>query len=181
MTPVNSIIEEARAAGKALTVCVGRTLLCCLHLLAEGFIKTRSKSKAADRSVGPTPTSLGSCYWRGCRAIVGVFWLRFGIAGRDYVGFGEAAVFTQSTARDRNSRLFTQLFQDILTIDSGILAGKSGKRLGQDVMMMQSLKARLARNVKPQPVYQVNVFRLQRRRMRADVEGVHFLVRIDHL
>ena len=84
------------------------------------------------------------------------------------------AVVAQSPSRHRHARLFAQLSQNVLPVVAGVLAGKAGKRFGQDVVVMQRLQTRLARDVQPQAVHQVDVFGLQRRRVRTDVEGVNF-------
>ena len=73
----------------------------------------------------------------------------------------QAAIFAQCPGSDCHARLFSQLRQNVLTVVSGIFAGKAGEGFGEDVVVMQRLQAGLTRDVQPQAVHQMNVFRFQ--------------------
>ncbi len=101
--------------------------------------------------------------------------------GRKHVGLRQSLAVAQGASRHGHSRLLAQLFQNVLPVVAGVLAGEAGKGLGQDVVMVQRLQARLARNVQPQPVHQVDILGFQRRRVRTDVKSVHLEIGIDDL
>src|ERR1700730_5811562 len=98
---------------------------------------------------------------RGGWTVVAVFGLGLRRARRKYVCRGKSVAVAQSPSRHRHAGLLPQLSQNVLTVVTGILAGKTSKGLGQDIVVMQRLQSRLACNVQPQAVHQMDVFGFQ--------------------
>src|SRR5271170_1400495 len=74
------------------------------------------------------------------------------------------------------SRVTPQVLQGLLLV-SRIFGSKTGQRIGHDVTVMQPAHSRLAAEVKPQPMHQLNIVGLQCRRMWSNMKSLRFAIR----